>query len=75
MSSPPPTPRDWRLTAEGFKRFSLLCLLAAVAFLCFAIDWARSSGLRSQDASRVKRPAQSCAPHSGATVPVRERGF
>ena len=29
----------------------------------------------SQDASLVKRPAQSCAPHPGAPVPVRERGF
>ena len=30
---------------------------------------------RSQDAARVKRLAPSCAPHPGATVPVRERGF
>ena len=68
MTSPP-------LTADGFKTLALVLLLAAVAFLCLAIDDAAASGLRSPDATRVKRPAQSCAPHPGATVPVRERGF
>ncbi len=41
------------LTAEGFKKLELVLLLAALAFLCFAIDcgvFAAAGGLRSPDA-------------------------
>ena len=69
MSRPP-------LTADGFKLFAVLCLLGAVAFLCFAIDYAWSSGLRSPDATRVKRPDRPITAR-GRTVPPlgKTRGF